>query len=175
MAFDHDIDDHRHAELTDQQRVGVALMGDSSFSQLVDKMLLHFGPDIGGGPVRARMIIEEMMDELADAGYLAGHSPSADSVKSQVGITKFLEFVWMKNRTPAMFAALYCMDESWIDDILGHKNMSQIAVEMGLKKAAINKAVQEASKHFNRPPRSDQRSKESCQRMKEARLRQLKG
>jgi hypothetical protein len=169
-----DIDDHRPQELTDQQRVGVALMGDSSFSDLIEKLLLHFGPDIGGGAVRARMILEEILDELADGGYLTGHSPTAmDSVKGQVAIIKMLEFIYKRHRTPAMFAALYVMDLPLLDDITGHLNQNQYAARIGVTKAAVNKAVQEAQKFFNRPPRSDQRSKASCQKMKEARVGQL--
>ena len=69
--------DHRH----EQMEAAAALIGDSTFSEQVDRLVLHFGPDIAGpngvgGAVRARMIIEEMLDELAENGMLAGHSRS---------------------------------------------------------------------------------------------------
>ena len=169
-----DIDDHPHRELTEQQQAGVALMGDSSFSELVEKLQLEFCGIGAGKPSRA--VVEMMLDFLAESGHLVGHGPSVttDSRKGQLATIKILEYLYRRHQTPASFAALYVMNVPFLDDLLGHQNQSEFAKSIGVTKAAICKAVDEAAKYFGRPPRSDQRKQSARDNMTNARLRQLK-
>ena len=168
---------HHH----EQMEAATALLGDSAFSEQVDRLVLHFGPYIAGpsgvgGAVRARMIIEEMLDELAENGMLAGHSrsPSLDSPRWQAAIIKILSKAFQCNPTTAMYALLTVWDEPLLDDITGHRNAAKFARQIGCSKAAVTKQVKEMQKFFGLPPRKGQRDEAACANMRNSRMKQLK-
>jgi hypothetical protein len=147
-----------------------ALVGDSSFSELVGRMRREF--DDLSVP-----LCEEVLDWLKGEGLLAIGAHAHHSMrpaKWKVGVLMVLEYVFKHPAMTDIFAALYIWDEPLLDDILGHLNPAQFAARIGVTREAVNKAVLRAQLYFKLPPRRGQRHPQARANMKQARMKQLK-
>jgi hypothetical protein len=94
--------------------------------------------------------------------------------KLMLSIIGILEFIWKKHPSPSTYAILASFDLDFLDDIYSHRNQSEVAEVLNVTKAAVNKAVKEVQEKFKLEPRRDQRKAESCKKMKQKRINQLK-
>jgi hypothetical protein len=79
-----------------------------------------------------------------------------------------------KHLTPlGFYAALRVWDEQVLDDINGNRCPSDFARFIGMTKAAVNKAEEDARLFFKRKPRRDQRADDSRAKMAASRMAQL--
>ena len=103
-------------------------------------------------------------------GYYQEHhekeSASSGGAKMEVGIEKFARLmVSFKNAPKENYLLLYALDNRALDDVLGNLNASDFGHKFGCTKQAINKALSKIQHELHLPPRKDQRSHESRQKM----------
>jgi hypothetical protein len=146
-----------------------ALVGDSSFSQLVGEMHREF-------PDYSVPACEEILDWLKDRGLLSNGSGTRrifTEAQWQSKFIKILEYIFNHPTLPNIYAILYALNQPLLDDIVGNLNPTQFAGKLDVSREAINKPVLKVRKKFNLPPRANQRSDQARNRMKTARLKQL--
>jgi len=172
---------------------GFAGSGDGARAELRMALLADFG-----GANFTPALCDELLDALAERGALRGSRASAESPTDgkwrQLAATclKILAYIVAHPSPSAIFAALYVQNVAMLDDILGGLNQQQFAETLVGKKtigfredgstysknleqtkAAVNNAVKDAQKYFQRPPRDDQRSAATCAKQSEVRKGQL--
>jgi hypothetical protein len=99
---------------------------------------------------------------------------------------KILRYIKNHPTPNAIYAALYVHNDELLDDINGnltqtqfadmmfpHKSANPLKPEVNPAKAAVNNAVKDAQKHFNLPPRQDQRSTKACATMSKKTIERL--
>ena len=121
-------------------------------------------------------VMEEILDDMADHGELARcrtGSKDVAALKWMARLMKILRYLKKHPSQTAFYAACYVWDLPELDMINSNLSMSQFAKSIGVTKAAVNKAVQEAQDFFKTPPRHEQRNKQSCDTMRNKRLGQL--
>jgi hypothetical protein len=173
-------------------------VGDGSYSELQSKFHVDFSSALTGK--NTMQVVEEMFDWFADHGLLVGRMRSGTHSESKwlALATKLLKFAYYVTEqrklkghtTPAVttYAALHAWDIPEFDAVNGNLNMAEFArtiisrytVVKGkrkpiyLTKAAVNNAVLDAQRHFQLPPRRDQRNEKSKDSMSETRKSQLR-
>jgi hypothetical protein len=162
------------AELADRiehLRHTQALVGDSSFSDMVTAFYREFG-----SVVRVDYTVcEEMLDWLRDAGYVGrgrGSLP-ADLPQWIAKFHKILRYIKAHPTSTAIYAVLHIWDDPLLDAINGNMNQDEFAASIGVTKAAVNNAVMDGMKHFGTAPRKDQRQAQARQRMSAAAIQRL--
>jgi hypothetical protein len=148
-----------------------ALVGDSSFSELVGRLRREF-PDALSVP-----LCEEILDWLKDEGLLtAGGRPNRAHTPAewQAAFTKILAYEFRHPALTDLYAARYVWGEPLLDDQLGHLNPAEFAARIGVSREAVNKAVLSAQKYFKLPPRRGQRDNNARKNMSMSRLNSLK-
>ncbi len=139
----------------------------------------------------------EILDFLADQGALNGHRRQAGPDDSRwrglaAKLLKVMQYIKDHPNPTAIYAALHAWDIADFDDINGHLNQPQFAETIIVKyevardargratrspvyltKAAVNNAVGDAQKHFQLPPRKDQRGVTARATMRETRTKKL--
>lgn len=142
----------------------------------------------------AAPLLDEIFDALAEFGALnCRQKPSritGDKCQWRSLAAKMLKIIaYIKSHpTPtAIFAALHAWDIDDFDDLNGHMNQKEFAktvvvktvrvngrlIRKYLTKAAVNNAVLDFQKHFNLPPRRDQRNGETKNKQRTVRESQL--
>lgn len=117
----------------------------------------------------------EIIDFLTERGLVGRRSSITTSLPQWIyKFQKIMRYVKSHPHPNAIYAALHIFDEPILDDINANLSPTKFADEMGLTKAAVNKAVKDAQKFFQQPPRKDQRSKEACRNMSASRIKKLK-
>lgn len=171
---------------------GFAGNGDSSASELHAWLLENFA-----GARITPAVVDEIMDGLAEQGALrnSGRLQRPDESKWRTLAARLLKVVqYVKNHPnpTAIYAALHVWDLPDFDDLNMHLNQPEFArtiivsyeVARGangrpartpvyLTKAAVNNAVLDAQKHFQLPPRKDQRGAAARATMAATRCTQL--
>jgi len=157
-------------ELIKSNPDGRALVGDSSFSELVGAMHREF-PDFS---VPA---CEEILDWQREQGLLANASSprrTFSGAQWQSAFIRILEYIFNHPSLPDIYAAVYIWDQPALDDILGHLNPAEFAARLGVSRQAINDPVLKAQKQFKLKPRRGQRGHDARANMRTARMKQLK-
>jgi hypothetical protein len=160
------------------------LGGDSEFSELLEEMAKEF-PHIK--PHDAQEILDFMRDK--------GAFKSSRKISAASGfevISKFKEIcqdIWSEEPSLKNYARFYALNIPFLDDLYGGMTQTEFARHLcgkrvgdrdivSITKAAVGKECKEASARLRKlgiklVPRPEQRSEESCARMKQAREKQL--
>lgn len=173
MNHDHEPDTAEHAERIEHLRHTHAIVGDSSFSQLVQAFHREFGDVVQGG----YPVCEEMIDWLREQGHMGGPRSAAQAGLPQwvAKFHKVLRYLKKHPTSNAIYAVIDIWDEPVLDAINGNMNQQQFADSIGQTKASVNNACMDAQKHFGTPPRKDRRQDAARQRMSEVRIERLEG
>ena len=172
---------------------GFAGGGDGARSELRAALLADFG-----GATFSPAVCDELLDALAERGDLRGSRAAAEAPADgkwralAATLLKIMAYIVAHPSQNAIFAALYVQNVPMLDDILGGLNQQQFAETLAGKttlafrddgttyskqleqtKAAVNNAVKDAQKHFQRPPRDDQRTADTCAKQSAVRKGQL--
>lgn len=170
---DHEQENREHDEFS---RVRENLGADGAFTERVAALRSEF-------PEMTQVQAEELLDFLADSGWLAGQS-RLQQTRVPAWMSKFVKILGYIKQHPnvnAIYAVLHIWDDPLLDDLNGGLSQTEFADKMypshkipNPAKAAVNNAVMDAMKFFGTKPRRDQRREESRQSMSAARLVQLK-
>jgi len=102
---------------------------------------------------------------------------SADTKRARKWVARLLLILrYLKSHSSQteLYAALHVFNERELDMLNSNMTMTQFAKTIGVTKAAVNKAVQEAQKFFKTEPRAEQRNQSACEAMSARRIDQLK-